>query len=418
MTPSSPTLGAPSADYTRAGNTNNVTNTIGQVASDAVQAATNAVQKLTEDVPAAIAAVTSTSPSATRTDEPQQTMETTPPTQSKSPKPETNGKLDRRFKFPNSPSPPTSASLPTMPDSTEQEVNAGAEASTAAPIPEVTPRAEGSESQSTPPKTIADEPEQLESPGPIDVTGEPNPTVAEPVELPAVANTPVATSTTTETKHEQELDDKAKRWMERQSTVDVNESQIGEAPVEGQKSTGILGDLLAEDSKELSSGEAGLGGKVEEPADKIDLVEASEVDPPTPGPSDDLKVTPDTPEQAQEVGSVEPLKVTDITENTTGETSKASKDEPATETKIEPATTEKPDEIVAPIEPTPDVNEIPEKAEGDNTGDNNDNEDDEAAEDGEASGTTTPANGTITPGGGGGAKTMGKKKKGKGKKGK
>ena len=421
MTPSSPTLEAPSAGYSKASNTNNnVTSTISQVASGAVQAATNAVQKLAEDVPAAIAAVTSTSSSSARTEDPQQTTETTPPPQSKSPKPETNGKLDRRFKFPNSPSPPTSASLPTMPDSTEQDVNAGAEANTAAPVPEVAPETPGSDSQPTPPRDIEEESVKPESPGPINVTEEPKSTVTEPVELPAVANTPVAaSSTTTETKHEQELDDKAKRWMERQSTVDVNDdSQTSEDQGEGKKSSGIIDDLLAEDSKDLSSGEHEVGSQAEDPVATIDLVEASEVEPPTPGPDDDPTVSSDALGQAREVGPAEPVKVTDLTENQTSGNVTEPKDETTTEPNVEPSTTtEKPDEIVAPVEPAVEAENIVGKPEGDN-----ENEDDEGAEEGEASGTTTPANGTITPGGGagggGGGKSTGKKKKGKGKKGK
>ena len=410
MTPSSPTLEAPSADYSRAGNT------IGQVASGAVQAATNAVQKLAEYVPAAIAAVTSTSPSASRADESQQTTETTPPPQSKSPKPETNGKLDRRFKFPNSPSSPTSASLPTMPDSKEQESNAGAEASTAAAVPDVNPEAEVSASQSSPRKATEDEPVEPESAGPINVTEEPKSTVAEPVELPVVANTPVAASTSTETKHEQELDDKAKRWMERQSTVDASEKETGEDQSEGKKSSGIIDDLLAEDSNQVSGAETGLESKVEEPVAQTDLVEASEVEPPTPGASGEPNL--DAPAEAQVSELAEPVKVTEITESKTSEAVQASKEDTETEPKDEPSSTETPDEIVTPAEPTAKSTAEAEDTAQNEQVDNNDiNEEDEAGEEGEASGTTTPATGTITPGGGG-SKSTGKKKKGKGKKGK
>ena len=416
MTPSSPTLEAPSADYSRAGTTNNVTNTIGQVASGAVQAATNAVQKLAEDVPAAIAAVTSTSPSASRADESQQTTETTPPPQSKSPKPETNGKLDRRFKFPNSPSPPTSASLPTMPDSKEQESHAGAKASTAAAVPDVNPEGEASASQSSPRKATEDEPVEPESAGPINVTEEPKSTVAEPVELPVVANTPVAASTSTETKHEQELDDKAKRWMERQSTVDANEKETGEDQTEGKKSSGIIDDLLAEDSNQVSGAETGLESKVEEPVAQTDLVEASEVEPPTPGAPGEPNV--DASAEAQVSEPAEPVKVTEITESKTSEAVQASKEDTEAEPNAEPSSTETPDEIVTPAEPTAKSTvEAEDTAQNEQVDNNDNNEEDEAGEEGEASGTTTPATGTITPGGGG-SKSTGKKKKGKGKKGK
>ena len=143
------------------------------------------------------------------------------PPRTKSPRPEANGKLDRRFKFPNSPSPPVSGSTSTFPvSSTEAEVVAPTE------VVQEKEKEEIVEEQVEGPKAAEPEVESTStSSEPIKITEEPKSMTG----TNKAAGSPVASTSQTgkasasESKGEEDdLKTKAKEWMERQNTVELD----------------------------------------------------------------------------------------------------------------------------------------------------------------------------------------------------
>jgi hypothetical protein len=147
--------------------------------------------------------------------------QTASPPRTKSPRPEANGKLDRRFKFPNSPSPPVSGSTSTFPaSSTEAEVVAPTESVQDMEKEEVVQPAALEKEQAEP---------EVESTStstePIKITDEPKSMTGtnEAAGSPTASTSQTGKASASEGKGEEEdLKTKAKEWMERQNTVELD----------------------------------------------------------------------------------------------------------------------------------------------------------------------------------------------------
>jgi hypothetical protein len=153
-------------------------------------------------------------------DQPAEAQAASPP-RTKSPRPEANGKLDRRFKFPNSPSPPVSGSTSTFPaSSTEAEVVAPTEVVQEKEKEEIVQPA-ALEKEQAEPEVESTSP----STEPIKITDEPKSTTGtnEAAGSPTASTSQTGKASASEsTGEEDDLKTKAKEWMERQNTVELD----------------------------------------------------------------------------------------------------------------------------------------------------------------------------------------------------
>lgn len=384
MNPTSPTLEAPGGNWPR-----------------------DAAQKPAQQP----AAASSSSSSSAVANEPlaQEEQAITPP-RTKSPRPEANGKLDRRFKFPNSPSPPVTGSSATFP-APEAEVAAPAgalqqEQKEEPAEPEISETSTSSKSAVPEPEVAPAEPIKIAE-EPKSMTG-----TNEAAESPT-ASSSLPKKTTDETKSEDEDKVKAREWMERQNTVELDEAGN-------------------EKEKETMSVLAGLKEE--------DVTKPSEVDPParagspieTPVPAPVTSSDPEEPEE--EVSAPRPIDVRDVTSETAPNDSSTPAEGKA----------DTPDQVVTPVQgtegktvpeseatPVKDKEEIVDVLEDLEEKDQKQDDDAAVAVEGQEdeeevdtpSGAVTPAEpeldaGTGTGSGTGGGKSTGKKNKKKGKKGK